>query len=52
MERQEMERRLAELTQGFFRAKLRLTPRSVEVREGAMRWFSGSRGLSPRLRGR
>lgn len=33
MERQEMERRLAELTQGFFRAKLRLTPRSMEVRE-------------------
>lgn len=33
MERQEIERRLAELTQGFFRAKLRLTPRSVEVRE-------------------
>ena len=28
-----MGRRLAELTQGFFRAKLRLTPRSVEVRE-------------------
>lgn len=47
MERQEMERRLAELTQGFFRAKLRLTPRSVEVREDGDTLVLRIRGFVP-----
>lgn len=33
MERQGVERRFVELTLEFFRAKLRLTPRAVEVRD-------------------